>query len=197
MRARRISRSFSGGILTPPHPDPSPRKAGRRGGKWTGQGTSGGRPARSISSCSEARPGPPTDFPAGSCSRWRWSSNSAAGERACVRGRESCSREGQVVPAVSLRATFRLRGRAARAPHAAARREQRRQDRRFACGRRPGVRRNWYRCGIQPPPEASRWDHADCYLQRIARLGERLILILDIDEVLNFTELKSPAPQSA
>jgi purine-binding chemotaxis protein CheW len=49
---------------------------------------------------------------------------------------------------------------------------------------------------IQPPPEALA-GISGRYLQSIARIGERLILILDIDEVLNFAELKSPAPQSA
>jgi purine-binding chemotaxis protein CheW len=48
---------------------------------------------------------------------------------------------------------------------------------------------------IQPPPEALA-GISGRYLQSIARLGERLILVLDIDEVLNFAELKTPAPQS-
>jgi purine-binding chemotaxis protein CheW len=49
---------------------------------------------------------------------------------------------------------------------------------------------------IQPPPEALS-GLSGKYLQSIARLGERLVLILDIDEVLNFTEITSPAPQGA
>jgi purine-binding chemotaxis protein CheW len=49
---------------------------------------------------------------------------------------------------------------------------------------------------IQPPPEALS-GLSGKYLQAIARLGDRLVLILDIDEVLNFTETPSPAPQSA
>jgi purine-binding chemotaxis protein CheW len=49
---------------------------------------------------------------------------------------------------------------------------------------------------IQPPPEALS-GLSGKYLQSIARLGERLVLILDVDEVLNFTEITSPAPQSA
>jgi purine-binding chemotaxis protein CheW len=49
---------------------------------------------------------------------------------------------------------------------------------------------------IQPPPEALA-GLSGKYLQSIARLGERLVLILDLDEVLNFTESTSPAPPSA
>jgi purine-binding chemotaxis protein CheW len=49
---------------------------------------------------------------------------------------------------------------------------------------------------IQPPPEALS-GLSGKYLQSIARLGERLVLILDIDEVLNFTEITSPAPLGA
>jgi purine-binding chemotaxis protein CheW len=47
---------------------------------------------------------------------------------------------------------------------------------------------------IQPPPEGLT-GLSGKYLQSIARLGERLVLILDIDEVVNFTENTSPAPQ--
>src|ERR1700734_149395 len=49
---------------------------------------------------------------------------------------------------------------------------------------------------IQPPPEALT-GLSGKYLQSVARIGERLVLILDVDEVLNFTEITSPAPQSA
>jgi purine-binding chemotaxis protein CheW len=49
---------------------------------------------------------------------------------------------------------------------------------------------------IQPPPEALA-GLSGKYLQSIARLGERLVLILDLDEVLNFTEITSPAPPGA
>jgi purine-binding chemotaxis protein CheW len=49
---------------------------------------------------------------------------------------------------------------------------------------------------IQPPPEALS-GLSGKYLHGIARLGERLVLVLDVDEVLNFTEITSPAPQSA
>jgi purine-binding chemotaxis protein CheW len=49
---------------------------------------------------------------------------------------------------------------------------------------------------IQPPPETLS-GLSGKYLQSIARLGERLVLILDIDEVLNFTEITSPAPLGA
>ena len=49
---------------------------------------------------------------------------------------------------------------------------------------------------MQPPPEALS-GLSGKYLQSIARLGERLVLILDVDEVLNFTEITSPAPQGA
>lgn len=47
---------------------------------------------------------------------------------------------------------------------------------------------------VQPPPEALS-GLSGKYLRGIARLGERLVLILDIDEVLNFTE--TPAPRGA
>lgn len=40
---------------------------------------------------------------------------------------------------------------------------------------------------IQPPPEALS-GLSGKYLQSIARLGERLVLILDVHEVLNFTD---------
>ncbi len=49
---------------------------------------------------------------------------------------------------------------------------------------------------IQPPPEALS-GLSGKYLQGIARLGERLVLILDIDELLNLTEIPSLAPPSA
>lgn len=41
---------------------------------------------------------------------------------------------------------------------------------------------------IQPPPDALS-GLSGKYLQSIARLGDRLVLILDIDEVLNFAEI--------
>jgi purine-binding chemotaxis protein CheW len=49
---------------------------------------------------------------------------------------------------------------------------------------------------LQPPPEALS-GLSGKYLQSIARLGDRFILILNIDEVLSFTEFTSPTPQSA
>ena len=49
---------------------------------------------------------------------------------------------------------------------------------------------------IQPPPETLS-GLSGKYLQSIARLGERLVLILDVDEVLNFTDITSPAPHGA
>ena len=49
---------------------------------------------------------------------------------------------------------------------------------------------------IQPPPEALS-GLSGKYLQGIARLGERFVLILDVDEVLNFTDITSPAPHGA
>ena len=49
---------------------------------------------------------------------------------------------------------------------------------------------------IQPPPEALS-GLSGKYLQGIARLGDRLVLILDVDEVLNFTENQIPAPSGA
>ena len=48
---------------------------------------------------------------------------------------------------------------------------------------------------IQPPPEALA-GLSGKYLHGIARLGERLILVLDIGEVLNFTEVTAPALMS-
>jgi purine-binding chemotaxis protein CheW len=48
---------------------------------------------------------------------------------------------------------------------------------------------------IQPPPEAVT-GLSGKYLQSIVRLGERLILVLDIDEVLNFSDFSVPAPQN-
>jgi purine-binding chemotaxis protein CheW len=47
---------------------------------------------------------------------------------------------------------------------------------------------------IQPPPEALT-GLSGKYLQSVARIGERLVLILDVEEVLNFTEITSPALQ--
>ncbi len=49
---------------------------------------------------------------------------------------------------------------------------------------------------MQPPPEALSGISGK-YLQSIARLGERLVLILDIDEVLNFTDITLAAPLGA
>jgi purine-binding chemotaxis protein CheW len=45
---------------------------------------------------------------------------------------------------------------------------------------------------LQPTPEALSGTSGK-YLHSIARLGDRLILILDIDQVLTFTEITSPA----
>ena len=44
---------------------------------------------------------------------------------------------------------------------------------------------------IQPPPEALA-GMSGKYLQAIAKLGERLVLILDVDEVLSFYENSAP-----
>lgn len=49
---------------------------------------------------------------------------------------------------------------------------------------------------IQPPPEAIS-GLSGKYLQSIATLGERLVLILDVHEVLNFTDVTTPAPTGA
>ncbi len=49
---------------------------------------------------------------------------------------------------------------------------------------------------IQAPPEALT-GRSGKFLRNIARLGERIVLILDLDEVLNFLELNAPAPQGA
>lgn len=49
---------------------------------------------------------------------------------------------------------------------------------------------------IQPPPEAVS-GLSGKYLQSIARLGERLVLLLDIDGMLNFADTGSPAPNIA
>lgn len=48
---------------------------------------------------------------------------------------------------------------------------------------------------LQPPPEAIS-GLSGKYLQSIARLGDRLVLVLDIDEVLNFAEISIPAQPS-
>jgi purine-binding chemotaxis protein CheW len=49
---------------------------------------------------------------------------------------------------------------------------------------------------IQPPPEAIS-GLSGKYLQSIVRLGERLVLIIDVDEVLNFSDFSVPAPNVA
>ena len=49
---------------------------------------------------------------------------------------------------------------------------------------------------IQPPPEAIS-GLSGKYLQSIAKLGERLVLIIDLDELLNFTDFATPAPNIA
>ncbi len=49
---------------------------------------------------------------------------------------------------------------------------------------------------VHVPPEAIS-GLSGKYLQGIARLGDRLILVLDINEVLDFTETHSPAPSGA
>ena len=49
---------------------------------------------------------------------------------------------------------------------------------------------------IQPPPEAIT-GLSGKYLRSIARLGERLVLIIDVDEVLNFSDFTTPAPDIA
>lgn len=47
---------------------------------------------------------------------------------------------------------------------------------------------------MQPPPEAIT-GLSGKYLQSIARLGERLVLIINVDEVLNFNDFSTPAPK--
>jgi purine-binding chemotaxis protein CheW len=49
---------------------------------------------------------------------------------------------------------------------------------------------------VQAPPEAMA-TMSGKYLQSIAKLGERLVLILDVDQVLNFNETNIPAPNGA
>jgi len=49
---------------------------------------------------------------------------------------------------------------------------------------------------IQAPPEAIS-GLSGKYLQSIAKLGERLVLILDVEELLKFSETDSPAPTGA
>jgi purine-binding chemotaxis protein CheW len=49
---------------------------------------------------------------------------------------------------------------------------------------------------VQPPPEAIT-GLSGKYLRSIARLGERLVLIIDVDEVLNFSDFTTPAPDIA
>lgn len=46
---------------------------------------------------------------------------------------------------------------------------------------------------MQPPPEGIS-GLSGKYLQSIAKLGDRLILIIDVDELLNVTEIPAPAP---
>jgi purine-binding chemotaxis protein CheW len=48
---------------------------------------------------------------------------------------------------------------------------------------------------IQPPPAAGT-GLSGKYLQCIVRLGDRLVLVLDIDEVLNFSDFSVPAPHN-
>jgi purine-binding chemotaxis protein CheW len=48
---------------------------------------------------------------------------------------------------------------------------------------------------IQPPPEAIS-GLSGAYLRGIASLGERLVLMLDLDEVLRGTETTAPAGQA-
>jgi purine-binding chemotaxis protein CheW len=45
---------------------------------------------------------------------------------------------------------------------------------------------------VQPPPDAVAGPSGK-YLAGTARLGERLVLVLDLDEVLNFKENSAPA----
>lgn len=102
---------------------------------------------------------------------------------------------GQVVPAVNLRSRFGF----GRTPH----------DLRTRllvvahAGRSVGLLVDTARefvavpaAAIQPPPEALR-STSGKYLQSIAKLGERLVLILDVDEILNFTEATLLAPEGA
>jgi purine-binding chemotaxis protein CheW len=49
---------------------------------------------------------------------------------------------------------------------------------------------------VQPPPEAI-VGLSGKYLHGIATLGERLVLILDVDEVLNFSDFMAQAPTDA
>jgi purine-binding chemotaxis protein CheW len=49
---------------------------------------------------------------------------------------------------------------------------------------------------IQSPPEALSGTSGK-YVQSIAKLGERLVLILDVDEILNFTQSTLSAPEGA
>ncbi len=49
---------------------------------------------------------------------------------------------------------------------------------------------------IQPPPEALA-GMSGRYLQSIATLGDRLVLVLDVDEVLNFIQADAPEGPTA
>lgn len=102
---------------------------------------------------------------------------------------------GQVVPAVNLRQRFGFE----RAPH----------DLRSRLvvvavgGRTVGLLVDSARefvnipaGGVQPPPDAVA-GLSGKYLAGVARLGERLVLVLDLDEVLNFSENTPPAPAPA
>jgi len=49
---------------------------------------------------------------------------------------------------------------------------------------------------IQPPPEGLA-ELSGKYLRSIARISDRLVLVLDVDEVLNFADVAAPAAEHA
>ena len=49
---------------------------------------------------------------------------------------------------------------------------------------------------MQPPPEAIT-GLSGKYLRSIATLGDRLVLVLNVDEILNFSDIPSGAPEGA
>jgi purine-binding chemotaxis protein CheW len=102
---------------------------------------------------------------------------------------------GRVVPAINLRQRFGFE----RTPHDARARLVVISHGERRVGLLVDAAREFLAIGpdsIQLPPEGLA-GLSGKYLKNIARIGERLVLILDVDEVLNFTEVASQTPQPA
>jgi purine-binding chemotaxis protein CheW len=100
---------------------------------------------------------------------------------------------GQVVPAVNLRRRFGFD----KAPHDLRTRLVVVHDAGRTVGLLVDAAREFVTIpaeAIQPPPEALA-GMSGTYLKSIAKLGERLVLILNVDEVLRTTETTAPTPQ--